>query len=149
MMVTSTSHKDVPLPGYEDAKWPPMRLEIRLFGRTDTGKSATMFVYGFRPYFYVALDEHDASVQCSRIEQYLRTQCRDRRITVECVQRRKLKPFTDNRQFWFARVSCTTQRAYRSAVFRMRDVPADMVRSCDDTHLYEANVQPVMRFMNG
>ena len=140
---------------------------ITLFGATAAGKSVSLDVTGFAPFFYLELPDDWGARELTAYKEYLlaaagMTDDRERDTVAMTTERhRSFWDFTNNRLFTFLKIQTPPRRAW----IRLRDVCQD----ADTAHpipipvsavrpgatggkltlrVYEANIDPLLRFFH-
>jgi DNA polymerase elongation subunit (family B) len=135
---------------------------ITLFGATSAGKSVSMDVVGFEPFFYVELPDDWTTREHTQYQRYLTTSADvdDRAVSFEIERHRSFWDFTNNRPFNFLKVQATSKKAWT----RIRDVTLDKETATPlptplavirpgskgsvTLRVYEANLDPMLRFFH-
>ena len=94
---------------------------ITLFGATATGKSVSLDVTGFEPYFYVQLPEDWSQKDRNAYQRYLCGHLSDtdvEKVTLTIEHHRSFWDFTNNQSFPFLKVQTQTKKLWNA----LRDV---------------------------
>jgi len=165
--IISASARDVYQPAPEGGPRPPPIYTITLFGATAAGKSVSLDVVGFEPYFFVELPDDWSPTDLRAYQSYLMAAAglsdpdRDA-VTFTTERHRSFWDFSNNRKFTFLRVQARTKKLWT----RLRDVTlnSDLMtpiplqlstirgsRAEDSTvtlRVFEANLDPMLRFFH-
>ena len=136
---------------------------ITLFGATATGKSVSLDVTGFEPYFYVQLPDDWAQKERNAYQRYLCGHLSDtdvEKVTLTIEQHRSFWDFTNNRSFPFLKVQTQTKKLWTA----LRDVCMDRESALPiplplgivkpgakgqiTLRVFEANIDPMLRFFH-
>jgi len=143
----------------------PDDYRITLFGATAAGKSVSLDVTGFEPYFYVELPDDWGRREVTAYQEWLLAHVAERdhgRIRITEESHRSFWDFTNNRLFNFLRLSAPTKRIWMALRDACQDketalpipLPAQVVRrgapagSTVTLRVYEANIDPMLRFFH-
>ena len=125
------------------------RYLIRMYGRDADGKSVSLSTR-FEPYFYIKIRrEHNAAAIRTALNHHFgesMTSCAETRAI-------DLWGFQNGQKSRFVRVAFTTHKAMRNCVWSIehiteRDERWDDLASFGQLKVYEANIDPVLRFMH-
>ena len=167
--IISASARDA-TPPPEEGEAPRSQYTITLFGATAAGKSVSLDVTGFQPYFFVELPDDWTSANQTAYQRYLLAAAglsdpERTAVTFSTERHRSFWDFTNNRLFTFLRVQARTKRIWT----RLRDVtlnsetmmplpltlasiqPRASASSAEGTitlRVYEANLDPMLRFFH-
>jgi len=167
--IISASARDVYTPAPEEGgPRPPPVYTITLFGATAAGKSVSLDVVGFEPYFFVEIPDDWRLSEVSAYQNYIMAAAglsdSDREAISFTTERyRSFWDFSNNRRFNFLRVQARTKKLWT----RLRDItlnpdtmtpvplPLAAVRSRTATagetitlRVFEANIDPMLRFFH-
>jgi DNA polymerase elongation subunit (family B) len=136
---------------------------ITIFGATKEGKSVSLAVTGFEPFFYVEIPDEWTARQRSAYENYLlcRLEPKEQAAVSFTVEKHKsFWDFTNNRLFTFLKVQTRSKKLWT----RIRDVcqdadtaiPIPLPLSVLKTgangsitlRVFEANIDPMLRFFH-
>ncbi len=136
---------------------------ITLFGSTTRGRSVSLEVTGFEPYFYVDLPDTWTNREVTVYQRFLVerfTEAEQRQISFQTEKHRSFWDFMDNRMLTFLKVTTRTKKLWQ----RVRDVcqdpetcvpiplPNAVVRpGAKGTivlRVFEANIDPMLRFFH-
>lgn len=166
--IISASARDV-FPVAEEGvavvKGAPANYTITLFGATAAGKSVSLDITGFEPYFFIELPDDWIPAEISAYQRYLAaaaglTDPEREAVSFSIERHRSFWDFTNNRLFTFLRVQARSKKLW----IRVRDVvlnPERMVptpltlatirpRAVGTVSLrvFEANIDPMLRFFH-
>jgi DNA polymerase elongation subunit (family B) len=131
--------------------------QITLFGSTAEGKSVSLDIQGFEPYFYIELPDDWASADQVAYQRYLKEHMEDREaatVRFDIERHRSFWDFTNNHMYTFLRVQAPSKKLWT----KLRDIVQDKDtclpiplawRSRRLTlRVYEANIDPMLRFFH-
>jgi len=129
--------------------------QITLFGATAEGKSVSLDVTGFEPFFYIEMPEGWTTIQRSRYQQYLISNLDDdeqRQITITSEKHKSFWDFTNDQLFTFFRIATQSKRLWT----KLRDIcqdadtaiPIPYGRERTVLRVFEANIDPILRFFH-
>jgi DNA polymerase elongation subunit (family B) len=131
--------------------------QITLFGSTAEGKSVSLDVQGFQPYFYIELPDDWTSTDQTAYQRYLKEHLEDReaatvQFEIEC--HRSFWDFTNNHLFTFLKVQAPSKKLWT----KLRDIVQDKDTCLPipfgwkgkrlTLRVYEANIDPMLRFFH-
>lgn len=140
----------------------PAGYTITLFGATAAGKSVSMDVVGFEPFFYVELPDDWTPREYLQYQRYLTTTAdvEDKLVSFEIERHRSFWDFSNNRLFTFLKVQAFSKRVWT----RIRDVALDKETATPlptpmavirpgskgsvTLRVFEANIDPMLRFFH-
>jgi DNA polymerase elongation subunit (family B) len=134
---------------------------ITLFGATAAGKSVSMDVTGFEPFFYVELPEDWSAKDRAAYQRYITDRIGSTAgITITTESHRSFWDFTNNRLFDFFKIQTVSKKLWT----RLRDicqdsetclpipVPMSVIRQRSTgtatLRVFEANIDPMLRFFH-
>ena len=134
-------------------------FQILLFGTTHEGKSICVEVTGFRPYLYVQIPEDWTDKTLSAYQNYLRKKCiyaspeAQKHVTFTQEYHKKLFDFDNNEKHRFLRIevpSLAIWRRIKNAILSQMQEPLPLTIGGKTYSLkvYEANIDPVLRFFH-
>ena len=126
---------------------------ITMFGATAAGKSVSLDVVGFAPFFYVELPDDWRTADRNAYQNFLTSRLNNKeqaQVTFTVEEHRSFWDFTNNRLFPFLKVQTQSKKIWT----RLRDAVIDK-----DTCLpipyrgvtlraFEANIDPMLRFFH-
>jgi DNA polymerase elongation subunit (family B) len=165
--IIGASARDVfpPVPEEGGGPRPLATYTITLFGATAAGKSVSLDVVGYQPYFFVELPDDWRPSEVTAYQNYLMaaaglTDPEREVITFSTERHRSFWDFTNNKLFTFLRIQARTKKLWT----RLRDVtlnadtmtptplPLSVVRTRAEgtvtLRVYEANIDPMLRFFH-
>ena len=130
---------------------------ITLFGASAAGKSVSLDVTGFQPYFYIELPDGWARKELTVYQEWLLSHLQDRdrgRIRFTQERHRSFWDFSNNRLFNFLRIAAPTKRLWTT----LRDICQDKETAVPIPlpprlggavlRVFEANIDPMLRFFH-
>lgn len=133
----------------EDKKYEPKKYNIYLFGNTSDGHSVCLHISGFTPYFFVKIPEdwHESYVndfvKVFKSDKYLKWNGRNL-ISHKIMEKIDAYGFTNMKKQKFLRLVFSSESAYRSAKYLLRDP----IKNFGKMKLYDANMDPMLTFMH-
>lgn len=133
-------------------------MVIHLYGSTSTGQPLQVDVVGFRPTLYLALPSTKTPQAIDAIRTYLTVQGVPlSQLTLKQVQRKKFYGFTANQLFPFLEItvpSLALFRTIKNLFLNDKSEPSTRkplgspFRRTDVVEVYEANLDPMLRFFH-
>ena len=136
----------------EDEEGPPQKKYIiKMFGMDEAGRTVSLNVTGFEPYFYVKLEQQLSLADFKKLEAFIRQKNRGI-VKVSPVKRKDMWGFNNNTEFWFVKISFRNVDSMRR-MERVLDKGGDPVFIPQlgrplKLPLYESNVEPFIRFIH-
>jgi DNA polymerase elongation subunit (family B) len=138
--------------GDESEDQDDLKYVIKMFGRTEDGKSVSVSVLDFQPHFYVKLVGRWTSSEVNRLNYWIDEQAEMRRFKLgnfglKIFKRKDFVGFTNNKLWSFLRISCSSLKTMRYIGMllqnyngRISSIPQKAFK------LYESNIDPFLRF---
>jgi len=135
-------------------------FQILLFGSNHDGRSITVEITGFRPYFYVQIPETWSKTQIATYEKYLRTFVHyspeaQEHITIKEERHKKLYDFDNGFKHRFLRIEVPSigiwrriSNALMTESLEMKPLPSSVSKAQERLKVYESNIDPVLRFFH-
>ena len=133
-------------------------MTIYLYGSTASGQPIQVDVMGFRPTLYLALPDTKTSQAIDALRTYLTIQGVPlSQLTLKKVERKKFYGFTANRLFPFLEITVPSLALFRTVknlFLNDKSEPATRkplgspFRRTDTVEVYEANLDPMLRFFH-
>ncbi|VBB18008.1 DNA polymerase family B elongation subunit [Yasminevirus sp. GU-2018] len=130
-------------------------FNIMLFGKTKEDKSVYVNVEGYRPYFYVEIDERWRKPICDRVikdvEKRVKKDLKTGLIDFDIIQAHKFHGFTNDEKFNFLKLvfdDYDSMRAYARAFEMKHALPYISRQRKISFKLYESNINPILRFLH-
>jgi len=135
-------------------------FQILLFGSNHEGKSITVEITGFRPYFYVQIPETWSTMQKSAYEKYLRSFVHSsyeaqEHIKIEEERHKKLYDFDNGFMHRFLRIEVPSIAIWRrisnalmTEGLEPKALPAKVSKGEEKLKVHESNIDPVLRFFH-
>ena len=145
----------------EDQNVCDRRYHIYSFGVNELGESVCVRFESYRPYFFALVPEKYQLTfnmySKNEVERFIRNKLyksRDDLISVDIVERKKYKGFTNNKKFKFLRFVCknlSTFNRIRYILNPKEKARLPKISTIDKIHplkfdLYESNIDPYLRF---
>lgn len=128
---------------------------IMLFGKTRDDKSVYVNVEGYKPCFYVEIDNRWRKPICDRIiidiKKRVKATLKDGLIDYDIIQAHKFHGFTNDEDFNFLKLvfnDYEAMRAYARAFETKHAMPYIERQRKITFKLYESNMNPVLRFLH-
>ena len=131
---------------------------IHMYGSTKTGQPIQVDVMGFRPTLYLALPDTKTSHAIDAIRTYMTVQGIPlSQLTLKRVERKKFYGFTANRLFPFLEITVPSLALFRTVknlFLNDKSEPSTRkplgspFRRTDTVEVYEANIDPMLRFFH-
>lgn len=137
--------------------------QITLFGSNQEGKSVSLVVTGFEPFFYIELPDSWTVKERTLYESFLldRVPERDRSgVTMTVEKHKSFWDFSNNRLFTFLKVQTRSKKLWTFLRDLCQDsetalpipIPASVVKSgakgSTTLRVFEANIDPMLRFFH-
>lgn len=130
---------------------PPIAYNVCIHGRTKTGESVCLRVPDFTPYFYVEIPEkvENKSMFGKKLVQYIKERLRNLAYgltTHQVAQKKKLYPFTNEKEFTFVRLVFSSMKAFKyTRTILNKEIKIGSAYEKMQYNLYETNVDPINR----
>lgn len=132
---------------------------INLFGVSKNNESVCLTVNGFKPYFYVLLDdpsdkygEHLKRVLFSKKYSYNMPKewisYKTSMVGFEIVKKKKLMGFTNDELFTFVKISFVNQECMKKCSWLLNKYGLKINGTTKKFKLYESNLEPLLRFFH-
>lgn len=130
---------------------PEMKYTMKIFGRNIEGKSVSMTVNNFRPYFFVKADVKWNNTNIQNLKDFLNLKLSNQVChSATLVQRKEFVGFTNDEEFDFVRLSFKTVKGLRFAA-KILSIPC-VIPSLGPRAVrfkgYESNIDPFLKFMH-
>jgi len=135
-------------------------FQILLFGSNHEGKSITVEITGYRPYFYVEIPESWTILQKSKYEQYLRSFVHpsheaQQHIKITETRHKKLYDFDNGFMSRFLRIEVPSIAIWRrisnslmTETLEPKPLDVKVSPGKEKLKVYESNIDPVLRFFH-
>lgn len=135
-------------------------FQILLFGSNHDGKSITIEITGFKPYFYVQIPETWTSLQKAMYEKYLRTFVHhspeaQEHVLIKEERHKKLYDFDNGYKHRFLKITVPSLAIWRrmsnalmTEGLEMKPLPKSVSKNEEKLKVYESNIDPVLRFFH-
>lgn len=148
---------------------PELNYNIYLFGVNREGKSVSLVVEKFKPYFYVKCPEEwtnrkiDLFIEFMKNTQYFYHNKKKEYYTVKefKVKKKDGYGFTNSKEFKFVRFSFTSLKVYKKLKYKIKEIinlsptpkPKEnkytkKLRQFSGVSLYNSNIDPMLTFMH-
>lgn len=135
-------------------------FQILLFGSNHEGRSITVEITGFRPFFYVQIPETWTTLQKATYEKYLtsfvhQTYEAQQHIKITEERHKKLYDFDDGFKHRFLRIEVPSLAIWRrissallTETLESKPLPVKVSKAQEKLKVYESNIDPVLRFFH-
>ena len=135
-------------------------FQILLFGSNHDGKSICVEITGYKPYFYVQIPEDWTVKQKSAYDKYIRefvwsSVDAQQHISIKEERHKKLFDFDNGFKHRFLRIEVPSIAIWRrmrdgllTETLESRPVPSYVSQAQEKLKIYEANIDPVLRFFH-
>ena len=128
---------------------------IKLFGITSDGKSCTINLTGFEPFFYVKIPEYWTTKECALFFKFLKTKVwkkfSDNLLKIKLIKRKPFTEFTADDLFKFVQLSFLNKEsydAYARALIKPLLIPNTGMNEAYQFKLFESNIDPIIKFIH-
>ena len=133
-----------------------LKYKIRIYGRTNTGKSIFVNVENFTPYFYVEVPTDWNMTKCLSLVSYIKSKISNPLIikgfkNFDIVERKKFYGFTNYKDFKFIRFIFLNMKSYKGFEYwieRNRINYPTLFKKPTKLQLFESNIEPFLRCMH-
>ena len=137
-----------------------LEYKIYAFGVTETNKSICVQIDDFTPYFFAKIPEEEQykwnDFKTEEVKKYLRNKLykfKDSLLKVTVVERKDLEGFRNEESLKFLKIIVKNEKAYTKCKYilspyqgRSKPVISNITSRDLDFKLYEANIEPFIRF---
>ena len=145
---------------YKDNK----KYTIQMFGINSKGYSASIFVEGFNPFFYIKVgDNWNDSIKTefvSHLRKKMGNYYQDSIVDAKLIKRNKLYEFDNHKLHNFIRISFSNTGAYNklrklfyndsytNGIFNRTLIPEGYIYQNQSCYLYEGNIPPLLKLFH-
>jgi DNA polymerase elongation subunit (family B) len=133
--------------------------QITLFGSDSEGKSVSLFITGFEPFFYVEIPSEWKRSDITAYEQYLLSKSRlvknEHALVFMTTEKHKtFWDFTNGKMLTFLKIQATSKRVWtkmRNACMNSETatpIPFTLGKKSYTLRVFEANIDPLLRFFH-
>ena len=131
--------------------------QITLFGSTAEGKSVSLDIQGFQPYFYIELPDNWKADDQNAYQRYLKEHLEDSDATslrFDIERHRSFWDFNDNHMFTFLKIQAPSKKLWNKIRDIVQDkdtclpIPLGWKGAKLSLRVYEANIDPMLRFFH-
>lgn len=147
--------EDVDMADYdgEDSSYKDFhRYMIKCFGVDKLGRSVSVTIKDFQPYFYVKLEDtwtdREVKLLKEHLKQILPKPCQDALVSVTICEKKDFWGFTNFRPFKFACIVFKNQKAMKNIQYRFQSLMEIRGLGNYKFKLYESNIDPFIRFIH-
>jgi DNA polymerase elongation subunit (family B) len=127
---------------------------IKIFGVTETGKSVSVNVLNFTPFFFVKIPHKVDKYTANKLREFLVGRLpytlKNSLLDVNIIKKKDFWGFSNHEKFSFARFKFKSLKAYKSAI-RVFSKKVEIPSICKEPikyRLYESNIEPFLRMMH-
>jgi DNA polymerase elongation subunit (family B) len=128
---------------------------IKLFGITTDGKSCTINLSGFEPFFFVKIPEDWTTKECAVFFKFLKTKVwkkfSDNLLKIKLIKRKPFTEFTADDLFKFVQLSFLNKEsydAYARTLIKPLLIPNINMKEPYQFKLFESNIDPIIKFIH-
>ena len=137
-------------------KFEDLEYKIRLYGRTEDGKSIHVRIDGYTPFFYVEIPREWTHIKAMTLINYIKSKINKDYATkglirFEIIDRKKFYGFTGYQNFKFIRLifkNMMSYKAFERWIEYNKIVSQSLFKSPTKLQLYESNIEPFIRCMH-
>jgi DNA polymerase elongation subunit (family B) len=138
-------------PKYEDLEY-----KIRLYGRTQDGKSIHVRVDNYTPFFYVEIPKEWTQIKAMTLINYIKSKINKEYVSkglkgFDIVERKKFYGFTGYQNFKFIRLifkNMMSYKAFERWIEYNKIFSPSIFKTPTKLQLYESNIEPFIRCMH-
>ena len=129
---------------------------VRVYGRTLNGKTVSLKLNGFTPYFYLQVRDNITSGEVGRVKyeliELLPKKLQSELLKIKLLQKYKFYGFTNHKKFKFIAIFFKTERARKSLIWALQKkqyIPTLFrQRLSYERYLFESNIPAIIRFFH-
>jgi len=133
-----------------------LEYKIRLFGRTDEGKSIYVNIDNFTPYFYIEIPSDWNKTKAYSLINYIKKKINNPQIIkgfkdFDIIERKKFYGFTGYKNFKFIMLIFTNMKAFKTFEYwieRNKIIDPFLFKNPYKLKIYESNIEPFIRCMH-
>jgi DNA polymerase elongation subunit (family B) len=137
-------------------KFEDLEYKIRLYGRTQDGKSIHVRVDGYTPFFYVEIPREWTQIKAMTLINYIKSKINKEYVSkglikFDIVERKKFYGFTGYQNFKFIRLifkNMMSFKAFERWIEYNKIVSPSLFKYPTSLQLYESNIEPFIRCMH-
>lgn len=138
-------------PKYEDLEY-----KMRLYGRTEDGKSIHVRVDNYTPFFYVEIPKEWTQIKAMTLINYIKSKINKEYVSkglkgFDIVERKKFYGFTGYQNFKFIRLifkNMMSYKAFERWIEYNKIFSPSIFKTPTKLQLYESNIEPFIRCMH-
>lgn len=117
--------------------------QVIVFGRTKEGKTISVKLRKFKPYFYIKCPAKWSNNQCTNLFYTIKRKNKHRQEVLKCklVYAYEFYGFTNKQKFRYLKLTFQTKRAFNRAIGYLR-------YNHSEVKLYESNLDPLLRLIH-
>ena len=128
---------------------------IKAFGILENGKSITINLQGFKPFYYIKIPDDWTQTEYRLLANHIRSlvyyRHKEHLIKVQLVLRKPFSEFTGTQKFKFLKLQFTNKEAYDQYAYKLAN-PLKINGLCDNKphkyDLYESNIDPILKLIH-
>jgi len=132
----------------------PGKYLIKLYGITEAGKSVSVNVLDYTPYFFIKIVHRVDRTTANKIREFIVDKLpyplKNGLLDVSLLRKKDFWGFTNKELCYFARVKFVSLKAYKQAmrIFQRKVQILTISREFVKYKLYESNIEPFLRMMH-
>lgn len=128
---------------------------IKAFGLFESGKTITVNLYGFEPYFYIKIPDNWKRSECNKLVEHLK-QCvyyryKDHLIDNHIIRAKPFSHFTGDDTFKYLKLIFKNKESFDAYAYKLKNSIKVYGLNNDKPYkydLYESNIDPIIRFIH-
>ena len=133
-----------------------LEYKIRLYGRTEKGKSIHIRVDGFTPFFYIEIPKDWTRIKAMTLINYIKSKINKEYITIglidyNIIERKKFYGFSGYQNFKFIRLifkNMISYKGFEKWIQYNKVASTSLFKNPTKLQLYESNIEPFIRCMH-
>lgn len=122
---------------------------IKSFGKTSTGCSISVSITGYKPNFFIKIEEKwSSNDSMKKLQMFLIKLLQN--VNIQLAERKDFWGFTNNKVFNFFKLEFASEKAMRSAIFKLDKMHkiSPLTSTPYKFRMYETNIEPYIRMMH-
>lgn len=127
---------------------------IKIFGVTEKGKSVSVNILNYTPYFYIKIHHKIEKYTAQKLQEFIVNKLpynlKNSLLDVTILKKKDFVGFSNNEKFTFARFKFKNIGAYRASIrlFQKKVEISSISKELIKYKLYESNIDPFIRMMH-
>lgn len=138
--------------GETDMKKSFIKYVIKCFGVDEHGRSVSITINDFMPFFYIKLDDRWTQKDMYNLKQHLQTllpyKMRDSLVSVKLIERKDFWGFTNFKAFKFAKLTFKNHKSMKNINYALQSDMQTIGSKSYRFKVYESNIEPFIRFIH-